>query len=227
LSGRFPVSAVGLYQLANCEAAVSKRVGVIGFGAYHLGVLSITVRRWDDSTQSHGAAGLFLSCFFVWAYIRPRVERGDLWFLVSSLDLLRDVVFLIWHASIEGSDILGQAIALLSLHYFCLPTLDVLSWSYPKANIPYRWDGISKEWTALCMWAAGYEATAVSGHADGHWTDAGTQRRLSARPWCVLGICRRGSSSIWTIQVLRYHSAWCLLWNSNCVLDVLGGCTIR
>jgi hypothetical protein len=65
LSGRFSVSAVGLYQLANCEAAVSKRVGVIGFGAYHLGVLSITVRRWDDSTQSHGAAGLFLSCFFV------------------------------------------------------------------------------------------------------------------------------------------------------------------
>ena len=48
-----------------------------------------------------------------------------------------------------------------------------------------RWY-LEKVWPALRLSAAGYEAMAVSGqcvHADGHWTDAGTQRRLSARPW--------------------------------------------
>ena len=38
-------------------------------------------------------------CFFLVSLYEltydPAVERGDLWFLVSSLDLLRDAVFLI------------------------------------------------------------------------------------------------------------------------------------
>lgn len=75
---------------------MSKRVGVIGFGAYRLGVLSITVRRWDDSTQSYGAAGLILSLFLCMSlHMSPRWTGVDLLVLVSSLDFLRDAVFLI------------------------------------------------------------------------------------------------------------------------------------
>lgn len=99
MSGRFSVSAVGIYQLANFEAAVSKRVGSSVLGAYRLGVLSIIVRRWDDSTQSHGAAGFVsLSLFFCMSlHTTPWADEGLIFLdvLVSSLDLLRDAVFLI------------------------------------------------------------------------------------------------------------------------------------
>jgi hypothetical protein len=58
------------------------------------------------SCQSLYDAGMILRshmarrvCFFLVSLYEltydPAVERGDLWFLVSSLDLLRDAVFLI------------------------------------------------------------------------------------------------------------------------------------